>query len=158
VVRVLSPWGPTPHDVVDRMIRLAAVTSADTVYDLGCGDGRLVIAAAARCGAKAVGVDIDPRRIKESRANAKLAGVSKLVRFEQRDAFDVDLAPATVIFLYLRDWATHLVAAHLLRHVTPGTRLVSHQFPIEFLTPEAVDTFVAEDGEPRTLRRWVIEG
>ena len=155
--RILAPYVPTPPDVVDRMIRLAHVTSADTVYDLGCGDGRVVIAAAVTCGATGVGVDIDPDNVALSRANAERGGVAHLVRFEHCDAFAIDLAPATVVFLYLLHSSTPLMAAHLLRHVRPGTRIVSHTFAIEFMKPAAVDSFVDAEGVQRAIHLWVVD-
>ncbi len=97
----LAPYAPTPQDVVERMLEVAQVTKADVVYDLGCGDGRLVITAAKKYGARGVGVDIDPERIAESRANAKKAGVESLVEFREQDALQVDVSPATVVTLYL---------------------------------------------------------
>ena len=154
--RVLAPFVPTPPDVVERMIRLAGVTAADTVYDLGCGDGRVVIAAAL-IGAKGVGVDIDARCVAVARANAERAGVEHLVRFEECDALTIDLAPATVVFLYLLHSSTPFVAAHLLRHVRPGTRIVSHTFAIEFMKPSAVDSFVDAEGTQRAIHMWVVD-
>lgn len=154
---LLAPYAPTPPDVVDRMIRLAAVQSTDTVYDLGCGDGRLVIAAASQCGARGVGIDIDAALIDQSRINAARAGVADLVRFEQGDAFGVDCSPATVVFLYLLHTTTPLVMAHLLRQVRPGTRIVSHTFTVEFLTPIAVDAFVDAAGTARAIHLWVVD-
>lgn len=154
---LLAPDVPTPPDVVERMIRLARVTPADTVYDLGCGDGRVVIAAAATCGARGVGVDIDAASVERSRANAARAGVSEFVRFEHCDALSIDLAPATVVFLYLLHSSTPYVAAHLLRHVRPGTRIVSHTFAIEFMRPAAVDSFVDAAGTPRAIHLWLVD-
>ena len=92
---------PTPQDVVDRMLALANVTASDVVYDLGCGDGRIVVTAAKKYGAHAMGLDIDPDRIRESEANAKAAGVEHLVSFKQQDILTVDVSPATVVTLYL---------------------------------------------------------
>jgi SAM-dependent methyltransferase len=154
--RVRAPFLPTPQDVVERMIRFAGVQPTDTVYDLGCGDGRLVIAAA-QLGANGLGVDIDPERVSTARFNASAAGVAGLARFEQCDLFEVDLAPATVIFVYLLRSSMPLVAAHLLRCVTPGTRIVSHTFPIEFMTPAAVERFVDEEEIHRVIYLWVVD-
>ena len=97
----LAPYVPTPQDVVERMLRLAAVRKSDVVYDLGSGDGRLVITAAKAYGARGVGIDIDPERIAESRANAKRVGVEALVEFRQQDALQTDVSEATVVTLYL---------------------------------------------------------
>ncbi len=150
---ILAPYVPTPLEVVERMVRIADVQASDTAYDLGCGDGRVLINAAATRGAKGVGVDIEPYWIEQSRLNASLAGVSELVRFECGDALAVDLAPATVVFLYLVHWSTQLVASHLLNHVRPGTRIVSHSFPIEAF-PTATDSFVDAEGTLRTVFLW----
>ena len=92
---------PTPENVVDEMLRLTAVTKEDIVYDLGCGDGRLVITAAQRFGSRGVGIDIDPQRISESRDNARQAGVTERVRFLEQDLFEADFRQATVVTLYL---------------------------------------------------------
>ena len=97
----LAPYVPTPEDVVERMLRLAQTTRDDVVFDLGSGDGRIPIAAAKRFGARGVGVDIDPRRIEESRANAKAAGVEHLVEFRLGDALKADVSTATVVTLYM---------------------------------------------------------
>jgi len=102
---ILAPFMPTPHEVVERMLRLAAVTSKDMVYDLGCGDGRIPIAAARDFGARGVGFDIEPYRVAESHANAKKAGVEHLVEFRLQDAQTVDLSPASVVTLYLVQWS-----------------------------------------------------
>ena len=95
------PYVPSPEPVVEGMLKLAGVKSTDTVVDLGCGDGRIVIAAAKAYGAHGIGVDINPERIAEARANAKKAGVENLVRFEENDLFEADIRPATVVTLYL---------------------------------------------------------
>jgi SAM-dependent methyltransferase len=115
---------PTPEPVVQAMTDLAAVKAGDVVFDLGCGDGRLVIAAA-RLGASAVCVDIDPERIAEARENAARAGVSRRIRFEQQDLFAADLSDATVVMLFLSpDY--NLALRERLQRLKPGTRIVSH--------------------------------
>lgn len=95
------PYVPTPQTVVDEMLKLAAVTSNDVVYDLGCGDGRIVITAAKKYGARGVGVDLDPERVKEANANAVTAGVTDRVKFLAQDLFETDLKEASVVTLYL---------------------------------------------------------
>jgi len=105
---------------------MAGVTSKDVVYDLGCGDGRIVIMAAKERGAKGIGVDLDPERIKESRENAEAAGVSHLVRFYEQNLFDTDIGDATVVMLYLWPEVNLKVRPKLLRELKPGTRIVSH--------------------------------
>jgi SAM-dependent methyltransferase len=126
---------PTPQDVVDGMLDLAKVTSADVVYDLGCGDGRIVVSAAKR-GAKAVGIDIDPQRIMEARANAKAAGVEGRVQFLDQDLFTADISQATVVTLYLLPSLNEKLRPKLLKDLKPGTRIVSHAFEMGDWQPE----------------------
>ena len=116
----LAPFVPTPQDVVDRMLDLAGITENDVVYDLGCGDGRIVITAAQRYGARGVGVDIDPQRIAESNANAERAGVSHLVRFVQEDALEVDVSEASVVTLYLLSSSNAKLRPILTEQLAPG--------------------------------------
>lgn len=125
---------PTPEPVVDRMLELARVGRNDVVYDLGCGDGRIVIAAARRHGARAVGFDIDPARVAEARRNVAAAGVEQLVRIEQRDVFELDLTPATVVTLYLLPELNVRLLPQLER-LRPGSRVVSHDFDIAGVVP-----------------------
>jgi ribosomal protein L11 methylase PrmA len=110
------------------MLRMASVTEGDLVYDLGCGDGRIVITAAKEFGARGVGVDIDPRRIEESNANARKAGVTDRVRFIEGDLFRVDLSKATVLTLYLLPSVNLQLRPKLQRELKPGTRIVSHNY------------------------------
>ena len=154
----LAPYVPTPQDVVDRMLSLANVTSADVVYDLGCGDGRIVITAAKRFGARGVGVDIDPERIKESQANAKTAGVEHLATFELQDAATVDVSPASVVTLYLLSSSNAKLRPMLTRQLKPGARIVSHAFGMGDWTPEKTDIFTDSGGTQRTLYRWTVDG
>lgn len=119
---------PTTNDAVEAMLTLAEVTSSDTVYDLGCGDGRIVIAAAKLRGARGVGIDIDPVRVNESRANARKAGVQKRVRFEENDVFEADIHEATVVTLFLLPELNLKLLPKLLRDLKPGTRIVSNTF------------------------------
>ncbi len=127
-VQINAPYVRTPPEVVTAMLKLAGVKSSDTVYDLGCGDGRIVIAAAKEFGAHGVGFDIDPERIAESRANAQRAGVASLVKFEVKDIFDADIRPATVVALYLLSDINLRLRPKLLNDLKPGTRIVSHTF------------------------------
>ena len=154
----LAPYVPTPQDVVERMLSLAAVTSQDVVYDLGCGDGRLVVTAAAKYGARGVGIDIDPERIAESEANAKKAGVEKLVTFRVQDALQVDVSPATVVTLYLLSSSNLKLRPQLTRQLRPGARIVSHAFGMGDWKPETVDTFRDANGSTRTLYLWRTDG
>jgi ribosomal protein L11 methylase PrmA len=147
---ILAPYVATPNDVVDRALRLADVQSNDVVFDLGCGDGRVVIAAASVAGAAGVGVDIEPYWVDLAKDNAVAAGVSRLTRFEHQDALTVDLTPATVVFLYLVHWSTQLVTERILAQVAAGTRIVSHAFPISGV-PSRTETFIDASGTQRSL-------
>lgn len=127
--RKLDVWYvPTTSEVVDRMLDMANVQPLDVVYDLGCGDGRIVIAAAKKYGSRGVGVDLDPARIREARANAKRAGVENLVRFEVADLFKTDLSEATVVTLYLLPELNRRLKPKLFAELKPGARVVSHDF------------------------------
>jgi ribosomal protein L11 methylase PrmA len=154
----LAPYVPTPDDVVQRMLRLARVTSSDVVYDLGCGDGRIVIAAARAFGARGVGVDIDPRRIAEAVAQAEQAGVSHLVTFRVEDALTTDVTPATVVTTYLLTASNVRLRPRLTRQLRPGSRIVAHGFSMGDWEPEVVDTFTDRAGTTRTLYRWTADG
>jgi ribosomal protein L11 methylase PrmA len=127
---------PTPHEVVDDMLRLANVRKGDVLYDLGSGDGRIAIAAAKKFGIKAVGIDIDPERIREATENAKRAGVASLVEFRQEDLFKADFKEATVVTLYLLPDLNVKLRPRLWEELKPGTRIVSHQFDMGTWKPE----------------------
>lgn len=154
----LAPFVPTPQDVVDRMLALAEVTPKDVVYDLGCGDGRIVITAAKKYGAHGVGFDIDPERIKESTGNARTAGVENLVTFKQQDVMTVDVSPATVVTLYLLTASNLKLRPLLTRQLKPGSRIVSHMFSMGDWEPAKVDNFTNQEGFPRTLYLWKADG
>lgn len=117
---------PSPPEVVQAMLQLAGVGPADVVYDLGCGDGRIVIAAARNFNARGVCIDIDPRRIAESRENARQAAATDRIRFLNQDLFDADLRDATVVALFLSAQLNLMLRPKLLRELKPGTRIVSH--------------------------------
>ena len=153
-----APYVPTPSDVVDRMLALASVTSRDVVYDLGCGDGRIIIAAAQKLGARGVGVDIDPVRIAEAQRHAARAQVEHLVTFRLEDAFDTDVSEATVVTLYLL--SAHNVALRpiLTRQLRPGARIVSHNYAMGDWEPDVVDVFTSADDQSRTLYLWKADG
>jgi SAM-dependent methyltransferase len=127
---------PTPTDVVDAMLKLAKVTSNDVVYDLGSGDGRIVIAAAKMYGARGVGIDIDPERTREASANARAQGVGDKVTFRTEDLFTADLTPATVVTLYLSPSVNTRLAPKLMKDLKPGTRIVSHAFDLGSWKPQ----------------------
>ena len=130
------PYVPTTDDAVTAMLKLAGVKSTDTVYDLGCGDGRIVIAAAKQFGAHGVGIDIDPQRIADARKNAKDAGVENLVRFEENDLFDADIHQASVVTLFLLSSVNLKLKPKLFSELKPGTRVVSNTFEMGDWKPE----------------------
>jgi predicted O-methyltransferase YrrM len=126
----LAPFVPTPMSVVDKMLELAGVSNKDIVYDLGSGDGRIVIAAAKKYGAHGVGIELDPRLIRESKAAAKKAGVERLVEFRMEDATRSDISEATVVTLYLLPESNELLRDRLEKELRPGARVVSHNYLI----------------------------
>lgn len=154
----LAPFVPSPYDVVNRMLTLAEVTKDDVIYDLGCGDGRIVITAAQRFGARGVGIDIDPQRIAESNANAERAGVQHLVRFVEQDALDVDVSEATVVTLYLLSSSNLKLRPLLTRQLQPGARIVSHAFGMGDWEPDFIDNYEDERGNTRSLYLWRHDG
>ena len=119
---------PTPQEVVDAMLKLAKVTKNDVIYDLGSGDGRIPITAAKTYGARGVGIDIDPQRIKEATENLKTAGVGDRVKFLNQDLFTTDISEATVVTLYLLPSLNVKLIPKLNKELKPGTRIVSHAF------------------------------
>jgi SAM-dependent methyltransferase len=127
---------PTPEVVVEAMLKLAHVTKDDVIYDLGCGDGRFIVTAAKRFGARGVGIDIDPERIAEARANARKEGVSGRVRFVEQDLFEADIHEATVVTLYLLPSLNLKLRPKLWKDLAPGTRIVSHAFDMGDWKPE----------------------
>ena len=146
------PYVPTPQEVVDEMLKMANVGKDDVVYDLGCGDGRLVITAVKKFGAKrGVGVDIDPQRIKESNENAQAAGVADRVKFMVQDLFTADFKEATVVTLYLLPDVNLRLRPKLWSDLKPGTRVVSHAFDMGDWQPEKTTSV-----EGRTIYFWTI--
>jgi precorrin-6B methylase 2 len=127
---------PTPNEVVDAMLKMAEVTKADTVYDLGCGDGRIVITAAQKFGAQGVGIDIDPQRVSEATDNVKKGKVADRVKIVRGDLFEADISPATVVTLYLLTQLNLKLRPKLLKELKPGTRIVSHAFDMGDWKPE----------------------
>jgi SAM-dependent methyltransferase len=154
----LAPYVPTPHDVVERMLALAEVTSKDFVIDLGCGDGRIPIAAAKKYGARGLGVDIDPVRIEEAEAAAKKHGVSHLVSFQLQDAMQVDVSQATVVTLYLLSSSNMALRPRLTQQLRPGSRVVSHAFRMGDWEPEREEMFMDAGGEQRVIYLWRADG
>jgi len=127
---------PTPNDVVSKMMELAKVTKKDMVYDLGCGDGRIVITAAQKYGARGVGIDIDPNRVAEATENTRKAGVADRVKIIRGDLFETDISGATVVTLYLLTDLNLKLRPKLLQDLSPGTRVVSHAFGMGDWKPE----------------------
>ena len=144
------PYVPTPKVVVDKMLEVADVKPGDVLYDLGSGDGRIVVTAAQRFGVRGVGIDINPERIQEAEANAKQAGVQELTEFRQEDLFKADFGNATVVTMYLLPSVNNRLKPQLL-NLKPGTRIVSHAFDIEGWEPDRV---VEVDG--RTVYLWTV--
>src|SRR5207249_357247 len=146
---------PTPQDVVDKMLELADVKKTDVVYDLGCGDGRIVVTAAKKFGAKGVGFDIDPERIKDSLKNVEKAKVKDLVEIKQEDIFKLDLSKASVITLYLLP-ELNVKLIPQLEKLKPGSRIVSHDFDMKGVKPKkTIMVKSTEDGRERHVHLWV---
>lgn len=145
------PYVTTPQRVVERMLVLADVTSEDTVYDLGSGDGRFVITAAQQFGARGIGIEIDPQLVREARSSARLAGVSNRVAFRRGNLFEVDLGEASVVTLYLEPDLNRRLRPKLLRQLDPGDRVVSHQFDMGRWAPDRV-----ENVEGRIIYLWRV--
>lgn len=144
------PYVPTPQVVVDEMLRLAEVRPEDFVIDLGCGDGRIPVTAAAYFGARALGIDIDPGRIAESHVNAKAAGVTDRVEFRQGNLFELDLSRATVVTMYLLPEINLKLRPRLFELLKPGTRIVSHDFDMGDWQPDRTLSV------QRRIHYWVI--
>jgi SAM-dependent methyltransferase len=145
------PYVPTDNPVVEAMLNLAGVKSTDIVYDLGCGDGRIVVLAAKNYGAHGVGVDINPERIRDARANAQRNAVENLVKFEENDLFNADIRDATVVTLYLLPNVNLRLRPKLLKDLKPGTRIVSHSFDMGDWKPDREEVV---DGQ--RLYLWTI--
>jgi len=146
------PYVPTPQPVVDKMLELAKVGKKDVLYDLGCGDGRIVITAAKQHGARGVGIDLNPQRISEAKENAKSAGVTDKVTFKQGDLFTANFSEATVVTLYLLPDVNRALRPQLWRQLKVGTRVVSHDFD---MGPEWPPEKVENVGG-KTLYYWTI--
>lgn len=146
------PYVTTPQDIVDRMLSMAQVARNDVVYDLGCGDGRIVISAARKHGARGVGIDLDPERIREAKDNARAAGVQDRVRFRQADLFHTDFSPATVVMLYLLFEVNLQLMPQLWRQLRVGARVVSHDFHMGAQWPPEQIVRMRD----KTLYAWTI--
>jgi SAM-dependent methyltransferase len=153
------PYVPTTEAAVAEMLKLAGVKKSDVLYDLGCGDGRIVVAAAKTYGAHAVGIDINPERIAEAKANAKKAGVEALVRFEENDLFEATFRDATVVSLFLLPDVNLKLKPRLLEQLKPGTRIVSNTFDMGDWKPDKEMTVPGTDESSylsRKLFLWTV--
>jgi len=150
------PFVPTPPEIVDEMLRLLDLKPGDVLYDLGCGDGRIVITAAKKYGVKALGIDIDPVRIKESTENAVAAGLEGKVRFIQQDLFEADFHDATVITMYLLTSVNLRLRPKLLAELKPGTRLVSHSFDMGEWKADKTSLIETSYGDTRDVHFWIV--
>jgi SAM-dependent methyltransferase len=153
------PYVPTIEAAVKAMLKLADVKNSDTVYDLGCGDGRIVIAAAKEYGAHGVGIDINPERIQEAQENARKAGVEKLVRFEENDLFEADIHGASVVTLFLLSSVNLKLRPKLLKDLKPGTRIVSNTFDMGDWKPDkelTLDNSADEEGLSHKFFLWIV--
>ena len=148
------PYVPTHEQIVAEMLKVAKVGKNDVLYDLGSGDGRIPITAAQRFGTRGVGVDIDPVRVAEARANATKAGVADKVKFMQQDLFETDIREATVVTLYLLPDVNLRLRPKLLAELKPGTRIVSHNYDMGDWKP--LQTITVKVPEEHTIYYWVV--
>jgi len=153
-----APYLTTPVEIAERMLELAQVNKDDTVYDLGSGDGRIVITAAKKYGARGVGLEIDPALVKQAQINAERAGVKDLVEFRVQDIFTADFSSASVVTLYLLPEANLLLRPKLAQQLRPGTRIVSHDFGMGDWEPDDVLEISDIEGGVYRLHLWRIPG
>jgi cyclopropane fatty-acyl-phospholipid synthase-like methyltransferase len=133
------PFVPTPIEVIDKMLEMARVQKNDVVYDLGSGDGRVVIRAAKKYGARAVGIEMDQTLLDKARKSAEAEGVSHLVEFRAEDALKTDLSPATIVTLYMLPWFNEAMKPNFRNYLKPGSRIVAHDFGIEGWKPDKTE-------------------
>jgi SAM-dependent methyltransferase len=153
----IAPYVPTPQVVVDRMLELAEIGKGDLLYDLGSGDGRIVITAARRYGVKAVGFEIDPNLVKRSRDYVREAGVEHLVEIREQDVRTVDFSPASVLTMYLYPAANLRLRPALMRQLKPGSRVVSHEFGMGNWQPDRTEQLMDSADHLRTIYLWRIK-
>ena len=157
------PFVPTPIEVVDRMLELAEVKKGDVVYDLGSGDGRIVIRAAKKYGVRGVGIEMDAQLLDKARKAAKAAGVSHLVEFRSEDALKTDISPATVVALYMLPWFNEAMKPNFQKYLKPGSRIVAHDFGIEGWKPDKAEKLPEPEKKPggyvhhHTIYLWVVD-
>lgn len=154
-IKLDAPYVSTPQPVVEEMLRLAQVGPQDNVYDLGCGDGRFIITAAQKFGARGVGIDIDPKRLAEAAAGARRAGVTGRVSFREEDLFKTDFSSATVVTLFLFPELNERLAPRLRSSLMPGSRIVAYQFGIPGWPPEERSQLNVE-GNSHDMFLWRI--
>jgi hypothetical protein len=153
----IVPYVPTPQEVVEKMLDMAQVKKGDVVYDLGSGDGRIVVTAAKKYGVRAIGFEIDPQRIKESHENIKKAGVEKLVEIRQQDIRTVDLSAASVLTMYLLPEVNLMLRPNIWSQMKPGSRVVSHDFDMGDWKPVREEHVKDSSGWEHTLYLWRVE-
>jgi hypothetical protein len=152
----IVPYVPTPQEVVDRMLELAQVKKGDVVYDLGAGDGRIVVTAAKKYGVRAIGFEIDPQRIKESTENITKAGVGHLVEIRQQDIRTVDLSPASVLTMYLLPEVNLMIRPNIWKQMNPGSRVVSHDFDMGDWKPLKTENMKDSSNWDHALYLWHV--
>jgi hypothetical protein len=152
----IVPYVPTPQEVVDRMLELAQVKKGDVVYDLGAGDGRIVVTAAKKYGVRAIGFEIDPQRIKESTENITKAGVGHLVEIRQQDIRTVDLSPASVLTMYLLPEVNLMIRPNIWKQMKPGSRVVSHDFDMGDWKPLKTENMKDSSNWDHALYLWHV--
>jgi ribosomal protein L11 methylase PrmA len=152
----LAPFDPTPQEVVERMLKLAELKSGDVLYDLGAGDGRLVIAAAKKYGVKAVGIEIDPGLVKLARENVRKQGLERLVEIRQQDFLSARLSPASVVTMYLSYDGNLAVRPELMRQLKAGARVISYTFDMGDWQPKIAETYRDAGGDTHMLYLWEI--
>ena len=152
----IVPYVPTPQEVVEQMLELAQVKKGDLVYDLGSGDGRIVVTAAKKYGVKAIGFEIDPERIKESKENIRKAGVGNLVEIREQDIRTVDLSPASVLTMYLLPEVNLMIRPNIWKQMKPSARVVSHDFDMGDWKPVKEVRIKDKSGWDHTLYLWNV--
>jgi SAM-dependent methyltransferase len=152
----VAPYVPTPQEVVDRMLELADLREGDLLYDLGSGDGRIVITAARRYGIKAVGFEINPALVKDSRDDIRDAGLEHLVEIREQDIRTVDLSPASVLTMYLYPGANLRLRSRIRRQLKPGSRVISHNYGMGSWMPDRIEQLTDAAGFSRTIYVWRI--
>jgi SAM-dependent methyltransferase len=148
-------WVPTPQDAVDKMVEMAQLKKTDKVFDLGCGDGRIVVTAARKHGVRAIGVDIDPERVADSKENVRNNNVEDLVTILHADIFETDISDADVVFLYLLP-ELNVKLMPQLAQLKPGARIISYEFDMRGAKPAKVYRADDEDGYPYQIYKWVV--